>query len=377
MVESFQNRYGRMDRWLHKLAFRCGAAQLGLADIEERIFATELRGVQLGPPVFITGLPRSGTTVLLEVLSELSEFAAHRYRDMPFLLCPLLWNRLCGGMVRADAPRERAHGDGLSVSIETPEALEEILWKQFWPRQYAADRVLPWQEIDDPEFESFIRSHMRKIALIRAGSESAGQRVRYLSKNNLNIARLVPLAQLFGDAAVVVPFRDPLQHAASLLRQHRRFSQMHVADPFARDYMADLGHYEFGENLRPVDFGGWLDARRYRSPDELGFWLEYWIEAYRALLPALDGERILALDFDALCAAPQAHLDHLAVRLELRGRAALAEAASRIRPPTAHITDLPDASSVDTARSLHRELQQRALAARPISAAWSTRIQSG
>ena len=42
-------------------------------------------------------------------------------------------------------------------------------------------------------------------------------RTRYLSKNNNNILRLPALARAFPQALILIPFRDPLTHAASLL----------------------------------------------------------------------------------------------------------------------------------------------------------------
>ncbi len=35
---------------------------------------------------------------------------------------------------------------------------------------------------------------------------------------------------------------------------------MHARDPFARRYMEAIGHYDFGANLRPIDFDGWATA---------------------------------------------------------------------------------------------------------------------
>ena len=54
---AFENRYRRLDRWLHRLAFAVPSAQLGLADLEERWFAEALSRIELAPPLFITGLP--------------------------------------------------------------------------------------------------------------------------------------------------------------------------------------------------------------------------------------------------------------------------------------------------------------------------------
>ncbi|MEG7756646.1 hypothetical protein U2103_15325, partial [Listeria monocytogenes] len=78
------------------------------------------------------------------------------------------------------------------------------------------------------EFKPFLANHMRKIVALRRPHSNA----RYASKNNLNIARIGGLAGAFPDADIVVPFRAPLQHAASLLHQHRNFLDLHARDAF-------------------------------------------------------------------------------------------------------------------------------------------------
>jgi hypothetical protein len=292
--------YSALDRFLHRVAFHTTHAQVSLADLEDRMVSGQLAACKADRPVFITGLPRAGTTLLLECCAKLPEFAAHCYRDMPFVLIPCLWDRFSRSFRQAGEARERAHGDGMLIDYDSHEALEEVLWKAMWPGQYRADRITPWQDKNHGEFAAFFRSHMRKIILLRRGE--GADTARYISKNNLNIARTGLLRTLFPDSVIVVPFRDPLHHATSLLEQHRNFLGIHQEDPFASEYMRAIGHYDFGENLRPIDFGGWLDQRQSRDPESLEFWLEYWIAAYRHLLKQRDN--VVFLSYEALCQNP-------------------------------------------------------------------------
>ena len=291
-------RYSTLDRVLHRVAFKTYAAQVSLADIEDQVFAERLASCRIDQPVFITALPRAGTTLLLECCASVREFASHCYRDMPFVLIPCLWSRFSASFRQTSESRERAHGDGMLINFDSPEALEEVLWKTFWRRHYRRDRIIPWQNEDDAEFDEFFRSHMRKIILLRRGKDAAS--ARYVSKNNLNIARTAMLHRLFPDSVIVVPFRQPLQHAASLLKQHRNFLRIHEEDPFASEYMRAIGHYDFGENLCPIDFGGWLDERESRDADCLAFWLEYWVVSYRSLLTE-NADFLRFLSYEALC----------------------------------------------------------------------------
>ena len=163
----FENPYALVDRLLHRLSFRTVQTQIELADLEERFFGGQLADIAVRQPVFITALPRSGTTLLLELCAGLDEFATHRYRDMPFVLLPLIWNRFSSAFRRNNAPRERAHGDGMLVSIDSPEAFEEIIWRAMWPDHYQGDRIRPWDKDHNPAFLEYFTNHIRKILKLR------------------------------------------------------------------------------------------------------------------------------------------------------------------------------------------------------------------
>lgn len=345
--------YGRLDRLLHSLAFRGTGLQKAVADLEDQMFRKELAGVEVRRPVFITSLPRAGTTLLLDLLHAVPGFATHTYRSMPFVLCPMLWERVAGGFRQAAERRERAHGDGMLVGFDSPEAFEEVVWQAFWPEKYRGDRILPWAADDrDPEFEEFFRRHIAKIVRLDAGDAPAG---RYVSKNNANIARLDLLPELFTDATIVVPFRAPLQQAGSLLRQHRRFAEIHRQDDFARAYMAGIGHHEFGANLRPLDLDGWRGGNRHDAMT-LDFWLAYWTAAFAHVLARK--ERVVLVDYDRLCREPAQRLGPLAERLGVPPEPLIAQAA-RFRPPTGHgaAPGTVDPALRERAEDIHARLQ--------------------
>jgi hypothetical protein len=350
----FENRYTWADRVLHKVAFRSGGIQVALADIEEQLYKSRLAGLAADRPVFVTALPRAGTTILLNLLVETGSFASHTYRDMPFVLCPMIWQALTKPFQTHEALRERAHGDGLMVASDSPEAFEEMVWRQFWPAHYRDSYIEPWEACDDVEFLDFFRSHVKKIVALRAEN---GSTLRYLSKNNLNISRLACLPKAFPDAKVIVLFREPLQHASSLLKQHRTFLEAHRDDAFAGAYMAGIGHYDFGANLRPVNFDGWLDRDRRPDALELGFWLEYWIAAYRNIMRNA-GDRVRLFAYGRLTSNPHAGLEWIASFLELDDASRLSERATQIRASREHEVDTStgDKRLIDEARDLHSQL---------------------
>lgn len=356
---AFENRYSFADRLLHRLAFATPRLQVDLAEMDDDLLRKKHGEVVPQRPLFITAMPRAGTTLLLDLCAGLDDFACHTYRDMPFVLVPFLWAQVSAGFRQGDAPRERAHADGMMVSADSPEAFEEMLWKAFWPDQYEATRIRPWPDDGKPEFEAFFRRHMAKIVKLR--QRNGDIEPRYASKNNFNIARLGWIARAFPDATILVPFREPVEHAASLLRQHRNFLQIHAGDPFARSYMAGIGHFDFGENLKPIDFDGWL-SKAERSSDALAFWLEYWTAAYSHCLAAHRADIVL-LDYDALCANAAPALGALAERIGLARTDAFAPRADSIKAARAHAPDLggvaPDI--LERAQSLHGELRTAGL----------------
>lgn len=356
----FENRYSVSDRLLHRIAFSTSRIQIDLAEFEDRMFSAELSSVDVRPPVFITALPRAGTTLLLDLCAETGEFATHCYRDMPFVLLPLMWNRFSKSFRQSDAPRERAHGDGMLVSVDSPEAFEEMIWKSFWKERYRGDRILPWGDQENPEFLAYFENHLRKISLLRR-SEGVPP-PRYISKNNGNIARIPWLARVFPEAVFIIPVRDAAEQAASLLRQHLNFLEIHSKDAFARSYMAGIGHFDFGENLRPIDFEGWIDAACHRDATALSFWVEYWTAAYGHLLD-LELPQVHFLSYERFCADARRGLEKIADLLSLEDRAGLLTQSEGIRPAQVRAPDLSavEASVAARAESVSERLRVRSI----------------
>ena len=357
----FQDRYSKLDRLLHHWAFSAIEIQKALADVEARLYARHLDGIEIDRPVFITALPRAGTTLLLETLGSLATFATHTYRNMPFLLIPLLWNALSRRFRAPAAVVERAHGDGMTIGFDSPEAFEEVVWRAFWPEKYLDDRIALWTATDEDghrEFGPFIKSHLAKMIALR--TEKKPTAVRYLSKNNANISRIPKIIQLFPNAIILVPFRNPLDHAAALLRQHLNFLKIHAAEPFTRRYMADIGHFDLGANLRPIDFGHWLSREDAKPTHTADFWLNYWCAAYAHIL-AQPHPNLLLVSYDALCANPGPILRRVGDAIGMDKPTELVALGGRFRRSTRYAAAALNIEQglLGTASALHRELQNR------------------
>jgi hypothetical protein len=348
------NRYSAGDRFYHMLAFSSPKALKAASWIEDR-FVSKAAEQPNAAPVFVTSLARGGTTALLNALHDIPGIATHIYRDMPFLTAPTLWSRLSGGAKRGVTRQKRAHGDGLEIDLDTPEAFEEVVWKLFWPEKFQGPTIGLWTEEDgDAKAERFLTAHMAKI--IRARKVKPAVTSLYCSKNNANIARIPYLLQAFPGCRIVVPVRRPESHAASLLRQHENFLKLQAEDEFVRRYMRDIGHFEFGLIHKPIGFPG-FDPGRYdpKTPD---YWLHYWIQAFRHVLAYSDA-CIFVLQED-LRLSPEDAIKNLCGALDLDPGSNAFSRYFRAGPDTAPI-DCYSHDLYQEAETLYRELAALAL----------------
>lgn len=357
--------YGAADRLLHRIGFATPALQrrMALTEAERHAGAIDLDHARR--PIFIASLPRAGTTVMLQALAALPELASATYRHMPFPLLPLTWGEASRRFRQDAREAERAHGDGLSVGFDSPEAFEEPVWMAWWPEHYRDGMVRAWAPDARREgFEPFMRSHMARVVAAQRRHGTDPEARRYVAKNNAGIARIGLLHATFPDASVVVPLRHPWAQVASLMRQHARFERLHARDPFGRRYMEGLGHFEFGQALRPLAFGeARPDRAQARDP---AFWLEIWCAAFETLL-AQAGPRTILVDHDALSADPAPHLAALAQALELDDPGALVAQAGRLRPGRAVSAPEAPPELLARAQALHRTLVARALSPVPLA----------
>ncbi|QEM80751.1 sulfotransferase [Halomonas binhaiensis] len=346
--------YSAIDKALHNYAFSSPSRQIALSSFEDKLWKRTLAETQVGKPVFVTSLPRAGTTILLELLARQEEFASASYRNMPFTMSPLLWGRFSSMFRKKGEKSERAHGDGIAVDFDSPEAFEEMVWMAFWREHYTDKGIKLWGAEDrNPEFEEFLSRHMRKIVASVPGSQ------RYVSKNNANIARLPLLDAAFPEAQIVIPVRDPASQISSLMRQHQRFADLHSRDRFARQYMEGIGHFEFGAALRPIAFPG--APQGTEGAEHADYWLRYWIAAYEHVLSTAPAESAF-VDHAALSRDPETQLPMLAEVLGVEHREAFNAASEMFRAPGAS-PELPNASAdlVQRANDLYAQLQERAL----------------
>ena len=240
--------YSNIQKFLHDFVLSKKIINKSLFELEKIIYLKN-KDTKNQSHVFITGLPRSGTTSLLNFLFSSGEYASLTYNNMPFVLSPN-FSKL---FYRKNTPKkERMHGDGIYFDINSPEAFDEVFFN------------------NDEEFVKHeIVNYIQLILL-------SNKKSKYLSKNNLNYKRVDLIQSIFPNSIFLIPIREPLQHANSLLNQHLHFSQLQIEDDFIRRYMNYLGHNEFGLNHKP-----WNDPINYQDRSKIYYWLEQWFLFYK------------------------------------------------------------------------------------------------
>lgn len=334
--------------WLTRLLYRRPGLFVGLGRFETNLFEERLAEIDIDRPVFIAGLARSGTTITLELLNGIPGAASYRYRDFPGVHLPLAWNRALGNRA-AGPPIERLHGDGILITADSPEALDEPIWMSFFPEAHDPERCnVLTDAAPHADFDTFYRQTLKKVLLLRHGR-------RLVLKGNYLISRLAYLRHLFPDARFVLLIRDPVEHVASLLRQQVNFSAAASADPRTLDYLRAIGHFEFGADRRPINCGNDEDIKAvvaaWGAGREIEGWALYWRHVYNYLADLLAGDEAirqaaLVVRFEDLHGAPETSLTAILEHCALGADPALHDTlCRRLRHPASHRPTLDPAAA--------------------------------
>jgi len=321
-----------------------------LADLETAVVRDDISQRTVDRPVYVTGMPRAGTTILTEMLARHPDLTCHRYSDFPNVWTPYWRNYLLGKTrLQTPAKTERAHGDRILVSNDSPEAVEEPLWMYFFPSSHdpGSSQVMDGQR-RNAVFDRFYTEHILKLLEIR----NAG---RYLAKGNYNLARIRYLLALFPDARFLIPVRDPVRQIASLARQHALFKRASESDPRVPRQLAMSGHFEFGPRRVAVNFDDDEATRAvadcWREGRETEGWARYWAQTYGYVLGLLEDhpglkEACLLFRYEDLCTHSASLIDVILAHCELPPggfESTRADFIERLSPPDYYSVDFSEA----------------------------------
>lgn len=267
------NNYSWLQQKLHSIALSNEFMKKAFFDLEQSLF--EVKNSE-DNHIFVAGLARSGTTIFLNAIYHSDEFASLSYSDMPFIMAPNFWSKFSFSSNSTNYI-ERAHGDRINVTTNSPEAFEEVFWKTYDENNFDTNE----------KFKNYV-----SLILLKNNKK------RYLSKNNQNIRRLSTIKEIFPKSQIFIPFRRPLQHTFSLLSQHNRFINFQEEDKFIKKYMDWIGHTEFGKGYKPI----FDENLTFHDFLDLNHWLEQWKLVYSKCIDYRELPNVNFICYESLCA---------------------------------------------------------------------------
>ena len=255
------------------------------------------KDINLKTPIFITGMPRSGTTLLTHILHDTKKYGSFLYKDYPFPELPLFWNKFNDLYYKSAEDQKRIHNDDLLVNKNSPENLDEFIWKRLFQNHYKEFDSFLDEDFSNTEFENnYIRS-IKKILFVRKKNQ-------YLAKNNYIIFRIKYLLKFIPSAKFIVCIRNPNDTCYSLEKVHKRFIEVNKIKEY-KNFEKNFLHYEFGnsrKNPEISDESQKVNSLWNMNKEFEGYMLQ-WISIYEFIIKNyqdLFGKKILIFDYDRL-----------------------------------------------------------------------------
>ncbi len=222
-----------------------------MSEIEESLY--DIKNIEIENPIFICGMPRSGTTFLTHLLDASGYFSSFKYKYLPFYTIPIFWSYFNQLFYFAKKESKRIHGDNINVGLDSADSFEEIIWKN---NLHNYDEKGFWSHISEENEKNLIiklESYIKKV--VRLGNQR-----NYISKNNNNAFRLKFLLRKFPSSKILFVIRNPIDLAYSSAKVHLKFLKLHEASSKFSEELKELGHLEFG-HYRKLFYSNQLEKK--------------------------------------------------------------------------------------------------------------------
>jgi hypothetical protein len=204
--------------------------------LERTAFRKDLSAIRIERPIFIVGLPRSGTSILYDLLCahEHSAYVTNCINGFTNAILAIEWMRK---RFKLNIRGERFLQDSVVADFGTPSEpaifwgkwIDRDLYSLYWPEKRGSDF--------SPEKISEIHTDVRKMLhAFGADPSGAGTPRRFICKYPVFQTELRMINDLFPDAIFVHIVRDGRQTANSLIKLYRLVnSQIRKIDhPYCR-----------------------------------------------------------------------------------------------------------------------------------------------
>lgn len=172
------------------------------------------KSVKLEKPVFIISLPRTGSSMLQNVLCTHPQLA-YVSNTMSMVRTAFVGAELARRWLRLDASGERYLSDSVVVDTQTPSDAVALWTDWFNIDPYSIDYVERRFSDFDPLHLSRVYDDMKKIVWLHGGR---GNSKRFFTKNPGLLTELTVLKDAFPDGKFIHLIRDPRQNANSMVK---------------------------------------------------------------------------------------------------------------------------------------------------------------
>ena len=238
------------------------------------------RNIEIDRPIFICGMPRSGTTFLLNLINNSNQVSSCTYGQLPFFKTPLTWNFFKKFYYFGNQRFARLHDDGLQIDIDSPDAFEELIWAEALEKynEFGFCRFLD-ETYSNHKLKKKLYFFIKKIIFIN-------KKERYLSKGNYNVFRLNYIVNLFKDCKIILCYRNPSNTACSSERVHNRFLELSKKIVGFNENLHFLSHFEFGKNRKAIKIENnsfKISTNLFEKNKNYEGYLHQWISLYQMI----------------------------------------------------------------------------------------------
>lgn len=236
---------------------------------ERKIAKPDIGGIDVDRPIFVISLPRSGSSMLQDLL------AAHDDTAYINNMMHLFWPDFCGAeclrrRLRLNVEGERFLGDSVTVAGDTPS--DPVV---SWADWYKLDLYDPRYVRRTPEQlgDARIRRMHEDIRKVLWCFKPGGG-ARFLSKNPGLLPHIDLTAALFPDARFIYLVRDPRPCANSMVKLYKKTERQRRRIGWARKALVPFPHLPrldeyvqaYGPDSLETTARLWRDAADFMDP---------------------------------------------------------------------------------------------------------------